>query len=120
MQNEQSLVPHTNGLVKVDNQEKLYTLDEMKEVWYFSMLHGATLWQYCQDTNKTLPDDFNRGLHGLLSKVVTAHDLQEVLKSRALMVGLFDECINELTTNDTVKAVENTDNQETTSFEIVK
>lgn len=95
------ITPHIQGLVKSDTTEKLYTLDELREVWYFSMLHGATLWQYCQDTNKTLPDDFNKGLHALLLKVVTAHDLQEVLKSRALMVGLFDELSNTNTTPET-------------------
>ena len=97
-----SITPHISGLVKVPD-DKLFTLDELKEVWYFSMLHGATLWQYCQDTEKQLPEAFNVGIHGLLSKVITAHDLQEVLKSRALMVGIFEELVTASKDNHTTK-----------------
>lgn len=98
--------------VVAEPQEKLFTLEELiearkftfeelVEVWYFSMIHGATLWQYCQDTNKKLPDDFMRGLDGIKDKLVTPLELQEVLKSRALMVGLFDELSTTNTTSDT-------------------
>lgn len=99
MKKEETTTPQ---IVKdVKSAEAMYTLDELKEVWYFSMLHGATLWQYCQDTGKELPATFEKGIHGLLTKVLTAHDLQEVLKSRALMVGLFDELSSVNTTPET-------------------
>lgn len=73
------------------NKTRLFTFDEMKEVWYFSTLLGATLWQYCQDTEKPLPESFDRGLFALKEKLISPLELQEVLKSRALTVGLFEE-----------------------------
>lgn len=113
MKKQETTTPQKSKPVKL---EKLYTLDELKEVFYFSLLHGATLWQYCQDTGKELPKAFEAGTHGLLSKVVTAHDLQELLKSRALLVGVFDELCGNPTVNTTPESTGQEANQLNTSL----
>lgn len=79
--------------VVLDNTTKVFSFNELLEVWYFSMLHGATLWQFGIDTDKNLPEDFMVGLDAIRAKLVSPLELQEVLKSRALMVGLFEEAI---------------------------
>lgn len=122
------MVPHVQGLVKttsseaidkVENRVEMFTLDEMMQVFYFSILHGATLWQYSIDTNKNLPDDFNKGLDGIRARVTTALELQEVLKSRALMVGLFEEYINPTTNSTSLTEVKEV-NKDNTNSESVK
>lgn len=80
-----------------------YTFDELRELWYISMLHGATLWQYCQDTGKELPKDFERGLDLLREEVEEVNSIKFLLSNRFALVGLFDELLAAHTHNSTVK-----------------
>lgn len=80
--------------ISTKNGEKMFSFEELREVWYFSMIHGATAWQYLVDNKKDMPTDFMKGLDAIREKVVSPIELQEVLKSRGLMVGLFHEAVN--------------------------
>lgn len=68
-----------------------YTFQEIKEVWYKSLIDGATLWQYCQDTKKTLPVDFVQITDLLFANINDPISLKTLLDNSAVMCGLADE-----------------------------
>lgn len=70
-----------------------FSFDDLLEVWYYAMIQGATLWQYCQDNKYTLPDDFNTGLEAVRKHVNDASTLKYILSTTPLAVGLFDELL---------------------------
>lgn len=82
-------IPSPYGEVK-----PLYTFDQMKEVWYFAMIQGASLWQYSQDKKRNLPDDFNKGLNGVRENIADPSAMQLLLGSNVVLFGLYDECID--------------------------
>ncbi len=77
---------NTTSLVDVK-----YSLDELRDVWYFAMIQGATLWQYCQDTKRDLPEDFNLGIVKIFNHIDDIETLKTLLGSSQLACGLFDE-----------------------------
>lgn len=68
-----------------------YTLDDLLQVWYYGMINGATIQQFCQDNNLKADD----GLKHLYDYVKGLNDpaaLRELLKDKAVMLGLYCEC----------------------------
>ena len=77
-----------------------FSFDNLKEVWYFAMLQGATLWAYSQDKDRKLPDDFEKGLMGIREHIKDADTLKYLLSSTPVVMGLYDEILdNELLAN---------------------
>lgn len=80
-----------------------YTFDELRELWYISMIQGATLWQYCQDNKKKLPVDFDKGLELIRTHVVDVDSIKFLLSNRFALLGLFNELLSNSTSNTTTK-----------------
>lgn len=79
----------------LSNDMKLYTIDDMIDVWCRAVTNGATLWQYCQDTSRPLPSSFEAGLLELVNEIRHSDDkaytLQQMLNNNMLLLGVFDE-----------------------------
>lgn len=77
--------------------EELFTIDDLIDVWCRGCTNGATLWQYCQDTNKKLPISFEAGLIELSNEVRNSQQkheaLQTVINNNMILLGIFDEKI---------------------------
>lgn len=77
--------------------EKLFTIDDMIDVWCRGCTNGATLWQYCQDNIKPLPSSFECGLTELVNEVRNSddksHALQQLINNNMILLGVFDEKI---------------------------
>jgi len=75
--------------------ERLYTIDDMIDMWCRGATNGATLWQYCQDTKKVLPSSFEAGLIELTNNVRDsgdkAHALKAVSANNMILLGVFEE-----------------------------
>ena len=75
--------------------ERLYTIDDLIDIWCRGATNGATLWQYCQDTKKTLPLSFEAGLIELTNNVRhsgdKAHALKAVSGNNMILLGVFEE-----------------------------
>jgi hypothetical protein len=75
--------------------EKTYTIDDLIDVWCRGCTNGATLWQYCQDTDKKLPNTFEAGLIELTNEIRIAEDrhtaLKNILNNNMLLLGVFEE-----------------------------
>jgi len=75
--------------------ERLYTIDDMIDMWCRGATNGATLWQYCQDTKKQLPSSFEAGLIELTNNVRDsgdkAHALKAVSANNMILLGVFEE-----------------------------
>jgi len=75
--------------------ERLYTIDDLIDIWCRGATNGATLWQYCQDTKKTLPLSFEAGLIELTNNVRhsgdKAHALKAVSSNNMILLGVFEE-----------------------------
>lgn len=78
---------HSDGMI--------FTIDDMIDVWCRGVTNGATLWQYCQDTNKPLPTSFEAGLIELVNEIRTSEDkpktLQDFVNNNLILLGVFDE-----------------------------
>lgn len=95
-----------------NDKEKLFTIDDMIDVWSRGMTNGATLWQYCldkiqeqeqntmngvacQDNNYKLPSSFEAGALELVNEVRNSKDkaqaLQAMLNNNMLLLGVFTE-----------------------------
>lgn len=72
----------------------LYTFEQLKEVWYFSMLQGASLWQYSIDKKRELPSDFEKGLNSVRESLADPEALQFLLGANVVLFGLYDESID--------------------------
>lgn len=85
----------------------LYTFEQLKEVWYFSMLQGASLWQYSIDKKRKLPSDFEKGLNSIRESLTDPEALQFLLGTNIVIFGLYDEAIDKdqpvLSTSQTTK-----------------
>lgn len=79
----------------LSSTEPVYTIDDMIDVWCRAMTNGATLWQYCIDTNRPLPTSFEAGLIELVNEVRHSDDkvktLQQMINNNMLLLGVFDE-----------------------------
>lgn len=77
--------------------EELFTIDDLIDVWCRGCTNGATLWQYCQDTNKILPSSFEAGLLELSNEVRNSQQkheaLQAIINNNMILLGVFDEKI---------------------------
>ena len=77
------------------NNLRVYTIDDLIDVWCRGCTNGATLWQYCQDTSKPLPVSFEAGLIELSNEVRNSEDkssaLQHMINNQMIMLGVFDE-----------------------------
>lgn len=75
--------------------EKLYTIDDMIDVWCRGCTNGATLWQYCQDNGKKLPSSFEAGLIELVGSIREQKHkdqaLHSLINNNMLLLGVFDE-----------------------------
>ena len=75
--------------------ERLYTIDDLIDMWCRGATNGATLWQYCQDTKKVLPSSFEAGLIELTNNVRgsgdKAHALKAVSANNMILLGVFEE-----------------------------
>lgn len=85
-------------VVALDNIEKSlqnYTIDDMIDVWCRGVTNGATLWQYCQDTNRPLPTSFEAGLIELVNEIRHSKDkprtLQDFINNNMILLGVFEE-----------------------------
>lgn len=78
---------HSDGVV--------FTIDDMIDVWCRGVTNGATLWQYCQDTEKPLPSSFEAGLIELVNEIRNSEDkpstLQDFVNNNMILLGVFDE-----------------------------
>ena len=77
-------------------EQKVFSLDDLIEVWYQGCFNGASLWQYCQDSNYTIPDQFQEGMNKLREQirkdgVIT---LQTLALNSLILLGTFDNLIN--------------------------
>jgi len=88
MKNSTSELPSNQEPVK---SHSAYTFDELREMWYLSMIQGATLWQYCQDTKKELPVSFDKGLNLVREQLKDVDDIKKLLSSNFLLIGLYEE-----------------------------
>lgn len=73
----------------------VYSIDDLLDVWCRGVTNGATLWQYCQDTNRPLPTSFEAGLIELINEIRSspekAKTLQDFINNNMLLLGVFDE-----------------------------
>ena len=78
-----------------ENILAMYTIDDLIDVWCRGVTNGATLWQYCQDTNRPLPVSFEAGLVELVNEIRNSKDkprtLQDFINNNMLLLGVFDE-----------------------------
>lgn len=101
--------------------EQLYTFDQMKEVWYFSMIQGASLWQYSIDKKRNLPQDFDKGLDGIRNTLTDPKALQFLLGASVVLFGLYDEMIdNGQPNNSMTLSKKKRDNQKPPNSKSVK
>jgi hypothetical protein len=77
------------------NNLRVYIIDDLIDVWCRGVTNGATLWQYCQDTNKPLPNSFEAGLIELVNEIRTSENkpktLQEFINNNMMLLGVFEE-----------------------------
>lgn len=77
------------------NNLRVYTIDDLIDVWCRGVTNGATLWQYCQDTDRPLPSSFEAGLIELVNEVRHSTDksrtLQDFINNNMILLGVFDE-----------------------------
>lgn len=82
-------------LVEALQEQKLYTIDDLIDVWCRGVTNGATLWQYCQDTSRPLPSSFEAGLIELVNEIRKSEDkprtLQDFVNNNMILLGVFDE-----------------------------
>jgi hypothetical protein len=73
----------------------IFTIDDMIDVWCRGVTNGATLWQYCQDTDRPLPSSFEAGLIELVNEIRNSEDkpktLQDFVNNNMILLGVFDE-----------------------------
>lgn len=78
-----------------ENTLACYTIDDMIDIWCRGVTNGATLWQYCQDTNRPLPTSFEAGLIELVNEIRNSEDkprtLQDFINNNMILLGVFDE-----------------------------
>ena len=53
---------------------------------------GATLWQYCLDTQKT-PEDFAIGIKGLSKEIDSIEKSEVICADKVLLIGVFEEIL---------------------------
>lgn len=82
---------HKSESVKQESHVAEYSFQQVREVWYKSLIDGATLWQYCQDTKKNLPQDFEKIADLLFNNTTDVAQLKTILDNSAFMCGLADE-----------------------------
>lgn len=74
---------------------RVYSIDDLIDVWCRGVTNGATLWQYCQDKNLPLPVSFEAGLIELVNEVRNSDDksrtLQDFVNNNMMLLGVFDE-----------------------------
>lgn len=79
----------------LQNNMRVYTIDDLIDVWCRGVTNGATLWQYCQDTSKPLPTSFEAGLIELVNEVRNSKDktmtLHQFINNNMMLLGVFDE-----------------------------
>lgn len=79
----------------VKDTREVYTIDDLIDVWCRGCTNGATLWQYCQDTNRPLPTSFEAGLIELVNEVRTSGNksktLQDFVNNNMILLGVFEE-----------------------------
>lgn len=68
-----------------------YSFIQVREIWYKSLIDGATLWQYCQDTKKSLPGDFVKVVDMMFANITDESSLKTIMDNSAVMCGLADE-----------------------------
>lgn len=76
-------IPHT----------KMYTIDQLKEVWYLGMLNGATLWQVCQDNTTETKSSFEKITNELKTTVTSEQSLKDVASSNLMLLGVACEVL---------------------------
>ena len=54
---------------------------------------GATLWQYCQDANRTT-EDFAKGIKGLSALIDTIEKCEVICADKTLLIGCFLEVVD--------------------------
>lgn len=93
--NESIATPKITPTFPEIQQEVLYTIDDLIDVWSRGMTNGATLWQYCQDKGFKLPSAFEAGTIELVNEVRSSKEkaqaLQALLNNNMLLLGVFDE-----------------------------
>lgn len=75
----------------------------MKEVWYFAMIQGATLWQYSQDKKRNLPQDYTRGLDSIREYMKDPSTMAYLLGATPVVMGLYDEVLDGVTVGEQPK-----------------
>jgi hypothetical protein len=74
---------------------KQYTVEDLIDVWCRGVTNGATMWQYCQDTHRILPNSFEAGLLEVVNEIRSSKDkavtLQAVINNNMILLGVFDE-----------------------------
>lgn len=77
--------------------------DKYLEVWYLAIIQGATLWGYCQEKDRKLPVDFQKGIDSVRESVKSDTDPMSTLKyllgSTPVLLGLFDESLDGVMTS---------------------
>lgn len=68
-----------------------YSFTQAREIWYKSLIDGATLWQYCQDTKKSLPGDLVKAVDMMFANITDVSSLKTIMDNSAVMCGLADE-----------------------------
>jgi hypothetical protein len=87
--------PQSKPLVKLEES----ALDALKEVWYFAMIQGATLWGYSQEKKRNLPKDFTKGLDAISKQITDLDTLRYLLSTTPILLGLFDEALDGVMTD---------------------
>jgi len=86
---------YDNIIEEFNDKEKLFTIDDLIDVWSRGMTNGATLWQYCQEQGYNLPVAFEAGSLELVNEVRNSKDkaqaLQAMLNNNMLLLGVFTE-----------------------------
>lgn len=79
-----------------------FSIDDMREVWYIAVIHGATYWQYSQEKKHNLPECFNKAVLEILNDIKDADTLKQLLNNQGLSLGLYDEKIKNLSNSTTI------------------
>ena len=73
---------------------KLYTLDQLKEVWYLGMINGATILKVCQDNTIDELSSFNKVSEELKNTVTSEQSIKDVCGNQMLLLGTVCDILN--------------------------
>lgn len=79
---------------KLKHSTPLYTLDQMKEVWYLGMIVGATVLEVCQDNTEDVLSSFSKVTTELKNIVGSEQSLKDVCGNKMLLLGAVCEILD--------------------------